>query len=520
MEHPSHHARRAPDRIAIRMAGSGETRTYAQLDAASNRAAHLFRGLGIGADGHVAALLENRPEFLEIYWACQRAGIHFTAISRYLGAEEVAYIARDCGARAFIASPATGPAATAAAATLAPDVARFAMGGALPGFASWEAALSARPATPVADESKGHPMLYSSGTTGRPKGVKRPYAPEPIEGAHPLVRLILKDMGAMTEDSVYLSPAPLYHAAPLAACATAQSLGAEVVVMEKFEPEGFLRAVAAHRASHAQLVPTMFVRMLKAPPEVRAAHDLSSLRCAVHAAAPCPVDVKRAMIDWWGPILLEYYAGTEGNGVAIATSGDWLAHPGTVGRSMIGGVRIVGEDGRELPRGQVGDVYFDAGIPFEYHNDPEKTARAHHPEGWSTLGDVGWLSADGFLHLTDRRAYTIISGGVNVYPQETEDRLLMHPAVRDAAVFGVPDEDLGEAVKAVVQLLDPTRAGPEMAAELIGWCRAALSGIKTPRSVDFRDDMPRTETGKLLKRRLKDEYWPAPAPAPRAGDAA
>ena len=509
MSHIHIQAARTPDRLAIEMAGSGQTMTFGELENRSNQAAQAFRALGVEQGDHVAILLENRIEFFELIFAAQRAGIYFTAVSRYLSGDEASYIVRDCGAKVFIASSETAKTALGVKATLGPDVNCFMLGAEADGFAQWEPFLASFPADRIADETKGHPMLYSSGTTGRPKGIKRPFSPEPIEGAHPMMDVVCLKMGGMTEDSVYLSPAPLYHSAPLAVASTALMYGAKVVVMEKFTPEDFLAAVERFRITHTQVVPTMFVRMLKLPPELRAKYDLSTLTCAIHVAAPCPVEIKHQMIDWWGPILVEYYGGTEGNGVTICTSQEWLKNPGTVGRSLLGHVHITDEDGARMKAGEIGNVYFDAGLAFSYHNDPEKTAEAHHPEGWSTLGDVGYLNQDGYLFLTDRRAYTIISGGVNVYPQETEDRLITHPLVADAAVFGVPDGDLGEVVKAVVQLMDPDGASAALETSLIDWCRALLSPIKCPKSIDFRVDMPRTETGKLLKRKLKDEYWAA-----------
>ncbi len=507
MGHIYKQAASRPGQPAIVMAGSGLTMSFQELEDRSNQAAHALRALGVGQAGHVAILMENRPEFFEVMFAAQRAGIYLTAISSYLGADEVAYILQDCGAQVFITTPAQAATAAGACAGLDPAVACFMLDEAAEGFREWTPFRSGFPTTRLTDEAKGHPMLYSSGTTGRPKGIKRDFVPEPIEGGHPVMELVCLKMAGMNQNSVYLSPAPLYHAAPLAATATALMYGATVVVMTKFTPESFLAAAEHYQATHTQMVPTMFLRLLKLPEEQRNAYDLSHLKCAIHAAAPCPTEVKTQMIDWWGPILLEYYAGTEGNGVTICTSQEALAHPGTVGKSLIGPLHIVDEDGTELPPGAVGNVFFDGGLSFSYHNDPEKTAQAHHPKGWSTLGDVGYVNDEGYLFLTDRRAYTIISGGVNVYPQETEDRLLMHPAVQDAAVFGVRDDDLGEAVKAVVQLMDPTQASPALAAELIAWCRARLSGIKSPKTVDFRTQMPRTETGKLMKRKLKDEYW-------------
>ncbi|RED18180.1 acyl-CoA synthetase [Pontivivens insulae] len=505
MSHIYQHAERTPDKIAIEMVGSGATRTYRQLDDASNRGAQALRALGIEQGDHIAVLLENRPELLEIYFACQRAGVYFTAISRYLGADEAGYIVSDCGAKIFIASDQTIEAARPIAADQ--SLRCFTVDIAQDDFESWQALCDPLPTTRIRDEAKGHYMLYSSGTTGRPKGIKRVFDGGPIEGIHPMMQVVCLQMGGMDENSTYLSPAPLYHSAPLAVASSALMYGARVVIMEKFAPDAFLSALEDYEITHTQVVPTMFVRLLKLPDATRTRNDVSKLTCAIHVAAPCPIEVKKAMIEWWGPILIEYYGGTEGNGVTICDTVDWLAHPGTVGKPLLGRVVIVDETGSPLPNGQTGDVYFDAGLKFSYHNDPEKTAAAHHPEGWSTLGDVGYLDADGFLHLTDRRAFTIITGGVNVYPQETEDRLIMHPLVRDAAVFGIPDPDLGEAVHAVVELLAPADAPADIDSQLAQWCRAALSGIKCPRSIEFTPALPRTETGKLMKRVLRDAYY-------------
>jgi acyl-CoA synthetase (AMP-forming)/AMP-acid ligase II len=383
-----------------------------------------------------------------------------------------------------------------------------------PGFRSWSEALAAQPETAIADEVAGQDMLYSSGTTGRPKGIKRALDALPFDQPHPRLRVLCADVCGMAADSVYLSPAPLYHAAPLRFNLMSGFLGGTSVIMEAFDAEEFLHLVEHHRVTETQLVPTMFVRMLKLPEDVRRRHDLSSLRHAVHAAAPCPVDVKQQMLDWWGPILVEYYAGSEGNGVTVCTSEQWRTHRGSVGRAVVGTVKIVDEHDRELPPGGIGTVYFADGSPFEYHNDPERTQHAFNSRGWSTLGDVGYLDADGYLYLTDRKAYMIITGGVNVYPRETEDALIAHPEVADVAVLGVPDEEMGEQVKAVVQPRDMTRAGPALAAELIAFCRQRLSPIKCPRSVDFEPELPRTPTGKLMKRLLRDRYW-RPATAPR-----
>jgi long-chain acyl-CoA synthetase len=371
-------------------------------------------------------------------------------------------------------------------------------------------ALAAAPNTPIADEAVGLDMLYSSGTTGLPKGVKAPFRGEPLGWIMPLMTVLGEKMCGMTEESVYLSPAPLYHAAPLRFGMLCGSIGATTIVMQKFDAERFLEAIETHRVTHAQVVPTMFVRLLKLPEAIRDARDVSSLRAVVHAAAPCPQDVKAAIIAWWGPILLEYYAGTEANGLTIIDTSQWLAHRGSVGRSFIGSIKILGEDveAEPLPAREIGQIYFADGPRFAYLNAPEKTAQAHNSKGWSTLGDVGYVDEEGYLYLTDRKSFTIISGGVNVYPQETENVLVGHPAVLDVAVFGVPDEEMGEQIKAVVQAAPGFPSSAALGESLMAYCKERLSAIKCPRSVDFIDEMPRTPTGKLFKRTLRDAYWP------------
>jgi len=508
MLHPSHHARTQPDKIVYRMAGSGKTLSYRELDDASNRGAQLLRALGLGPGDHMALLFENSLRFFEICWAAQRSGIYYTAISTYLVPDEIAYIVGDCGAKVFVVSDALGAVAEKLAPLLPAGAVRYMSGAVAPGWASWDAALAAQPPTPVADEIVGYDMLYSSGTTGRPKGVKPQFKNEPLGTLSPLLQLLVQKMCGVNEASVYLSPAPLYHAAPLRFNMMVGALGGTSVIMERFDPEDYLRLAEKHRCTQTQLVPTMFVRMLKLPDAVRAKYDVSSLKAAVHAAAPCPVEVKQKMIDWWGPIFIEYYAGTEANGVTIADTAEWLAHRGTVGRPLVGRIHIVGADEEECPTGEVGQVYFSGGPAFAYHNDPVKTKTAYNDKGWSSLGDMGYLDADGYLYLTDRKAYTIISGGVNVYPREAENVLVNHPAVADVAVFGVPNDEMGEEVKAVVQAAPGFAPGPDLAGELIAFCRARLSSIKCPRSIDFRAELPRTPTGKLLKRLLRDEYWP------------
>ena len=507
MTHPSIHARTHPDKIAYRMAGSGKAITYRELDELSNQGAHLFRKLGLKAGDHIALLMENRLAFMEICWAAQRSGLYYTAISRYLTQDEIAYIVKDCGARVFITTPkcheqVRGLVGQADAPLL------FMMDEPAEGFRSYDREAIVQPTTPISDEVAGYDMLYSSGTTGRPKGIKKAFDAQAIDQPNPFLRLLCATMCGMNADTVYLSPAPLYHAAPLRFNMMATILGGTSIIMESFDAEQFLKLVERHKVTQSQLVPTMFVRMLKLPDEVRSRYDVSSLRGAIHAAAPCPVEVKAKMIEWWGPILIEYYAGSEGNGVTVSTSQDWLTHRGTVGRAVVGKVKILDENDREQPVGEVGTVYFADAPVFTYHNDPDKTARAYNARGWSTLGDVGYLDDEGFLYLTDRKSYMIISGGVNIYPQETEDVLITHPDVADVAVFGVPNEEMGEEVKAVVQPHDMARAGKALEEQLILFCKQHLSPIKCPRSVDFETELPRTPTGKLVKRHLRDKYWP------------
>jgi len=507
MTHPSLHAVTTPDKIAYRMAGSDQTITFAALDAQSNQAAHLFRAAGAATGGHIALLLENCLDFMVICWAAQRAGLHYTAISRFLKADEIAFILADSGAQILIVSPTTSP--SLAGANLPAALKIFCTGTAPPGTESWSEALAAYPEGPIPDETAGADMLYSSGTTGRPKGVKQTLRGLPIITINPLLKVLGCDMCGMDQNTIYLTPAPLYHAAPLRFSMLAAAIGATTLIMEKFDPETFLQLIDQHHVTHTQCVPTMFVRLLKLPPETRAAASLASLKGAIHAAAPCPPDVKEAMIAWWGEILLEYYAGTEGNGVTIISSRDWLTHRGSVGRAAVGEIKILDpETGVPLPLGKTGNIYFAGGPAFEYHNNQTATAAAHTPEGWSTLGDIGHLDAENYLYLTDRKAYTIISGGVNIYPQEAEDILITHPAVMDAAVFGIPDPEMGERVHAVVQPIDAAAAGPALAAELIAHCQAKLSSLKCPRTIDFEPELPRTPTGKLLKRLLKARYWP------------
>ena len=491
------------------MAGSGAALSHGELEKGSARLARWFVDHGLAPGDGVALLADNSARLFEVYWAALRCGLVLTAVNHHLTPAEVAYIVRDCGAKALVVAGSLGPLAAAVGEEV-PEVAlRLAYGGPVAGFADYAAALDGVADTPLADEPAGALMLYSSGTTGRPKGVRPPMPERRIddpEPPSPFTRLY-----GFTAETVYLSAGPLYHAAPLRFSVLIQELGGTVVVMERFDAEGALAAIERYRATHSQWVPTMFVRMLKLPPEVRERYDVSSMRVAIHAAAPCPVDVKRAMIGWWGPVIHEYYAATEAVGITFIDSAQWLEHPGSVGRAGLGVVRIADpETGELLPAGRVGTIYFERrdGPLFTYHNDPEKTQASRHPEhgDWGTTGDLGYLDEDGWLYLTDRKAFMIISGGVNIYPRDAEDALALHPAVLDVAVIGVPDAEMGEAVLAVVQPAPDVEPGPELELELIAHTRTHIAAFKAPRRVVFTDDMPRTPTGKLVKQKLRDRY--------------
>lgn len=511
--HPIQHAQMRPDHPAVIMAGSGETITYRDLDEAANRIAHWLRAQGLQAGDTIAVLMENSPRYYEIFWASQRSGLILVPISTHLTASEVAYILDDSDARLLITTRLFGPLVQQMQ-TQGMKLPLLTYGANIEGGgeSSAERLLFACPDAPIADQSAGRLMLYSSGTTGRPKGiVPAPPADPAVEAGTPLMMLAVHGFHFPADGtSMYLSPAPLYHAAPLGWSTTVHRLGGTVVVMEKFDPEGALAAIEKFRITESQWVPTHFVRLLKLPEDVRSRYDLFSHQHAIHAAAPCPAAVKHAMLEWWGPIIWEYYAGSEGNGMTMVGAQEWLAHPGTVGRAILGTVHICSDgqdgDGAEVPAGEEGVIYFESPHPFAYHKDDAKTSEATHPRGWTTLGDIGRLDAEGFLYLTDRRSNMIISGGVNIYPQEIENLLLGHPKVMDAAVIGAPDAEMGECVVAVVQPVDMGDAGDALAAELREFLADKLAKMKLPRLFDFRAELPREANGKLYKRKLKEEF--------------
>jgi len=511
MTYPGHWAQRQPDTPAIIMAGSGAQVSFAELESAANRGAQLLRSLGLARGDAFVLWSGNNPRFLEIAWAMKRSGLYMVPVAAKLNAAEAAYIIRDCGARVLIIDSTLPHAADlhGRLAQLCPAVAHaYTINGDLPGSNRWEDACAAQPDTLVADPASGRPLLYSSGTTGKPKGIKIPLEDGPFDTPPPFAPLMAHRYGAAPQTSFVLS-APLYHSGPLAMAMSEQSLGASVLLFEKFDAEAMLQAIERYRPARGQFVPTMFIRMLKLPAAVRRRYDVSSLRVAIHSAAPCPVDTKRAMIDWWGPILEEIYGGTENAGSTMISSHEWLRKPGSVGRVARGSIHICDDDGRELAVGETGTVYFDCGASFEYLGDAGSTAGARHPRhaAWSTFGDIGRVDGDGYLFLSDRRAFMIIAGGVNIYPQEAEDVLVAHPEVADVVVFGVPDPDMGEQVKAVVEPVDWARAGAALEAELIAFCRARLAGLKCPKSVDFERRLPRDDAGKLAKHALRARYW-------------
>jgi len=502
-------AQEKADIPAIIMAETGDLLSFSEFDQRSSRAAHLLRSLGLNRLDHYAVFMENNIYYPEVCGAGERSGLYYTCINSYLTADELAYILNNSTSKIVFTSIAKAKVLEEAL-KQCPGISQcFVVDGEYPGdiFESYSAATESFPGTPIDDESLGTSMLYSSGTTGRPKGIIRPL-PDNIPDEQLPVYSFLQNLWQYRENMIYLSPAPLYHAAPQGAVGLTIRSGGTVVIMERFDAENYLDYLFKYKVTHSQLVPTMFSRFLKLPEKVRAQADTSSLEIVIHAAAPCPKKVKEDMIAWWGPIIHEYYGATEGLGFTACNSEEWLAHKGTVGKVLLGEIAILEEDGSHSPQGEPGEIWFKTATEFSYFNDPEKTREATSADGsMTTVGDIGYLDDDGYLYLTDRSTFMIISGGINIYPQETEDLLITHPKITDAAVFGVPNEDFGEEVKAVVQLMEGIEESETIVLELMAYCAENLSAQKCPRSIDFEDELPRLPTGKLYKRILKDRYW-------------
>ncbi len=511
--HPSCHARTTPDRLALVLADTGETLTYRQLDEGSNRIAQLLRARGLKPGDRIGLMMRNGPEFPQVYWGATRSGLHVTLLSTHLKPDEASYILNDAGARALIVSASLGETPRVLVAerkVRIPQVASIfhAERDGIAGAEALSEAMAAMPTGPIADEISGCHLLYSSGTTGRPKGIAVTFTPGPIDEVNSFEGSAAMYQGF--EPLVALNVGPLYHAAPLSSMVLTQRVGGTFVTLRKFSAEAVLGAIEQYRVNQSQFVPTMFVRMLALPDAVRLKYDVSSLKVAIHAAAPCPVEIKRRMIDWWGPILFEYYASSEGVGSTGITSQEWLRKPGSVGRAVMGILHICDDDGRELPAHEPGLIYYEApeGRRINYLNDPEKTRQATHPDhtNWFTVGDIGRLDEDGYLFLTDRKDFMIISGGVNIYPQAIEDCLIVHPKVADAAVIGVANADYGEEVKAIIEPKNWAEAGPELEADLRAWCAHRISAVTAPRSYEFVRELPRIPSGKLAKHELRTLY--------------
>lgn len=508
--YPGTWAKQFPDKAAVINAGSGEALSYRELDERSNQLAQLMWNRGLRPGDHMAIFMENNLRFFEVVWAGLRSGLYVTTVNRYLTAEEAGYIVDNCEAQVLVTSLHLADIA-ADLRPFAPHCSSWLMtDGVIAGYEPFEATIAAMPTAPLPDEPAGQYMLYSSGTTGRPKGIIRPPLPNKIHEDAGAVGALQRGLWGFDEQTIYLSPAPLYHSAPIGFCTAVIALGGTVIMLPRFSEATALSAIEHYGVTHSQWVPTMFTRMLKLPPEQRQGYDLSSHKVAIHAAAPCPRGIKEQMFDWWGPIIYEYYGGTELNGLTHCGPQDWLEHPGTVGKPVLGTLHVCDDDGKELATGESGLIYFELPeMPFAYHNDSEKTKSSQHPShaNWSALGDVGYVDEDGFLFLTDRATFMIISGGVNIYPQEIEDTLIMHSKIADVAVVGVPDEEMGEAVKAVVQLAEGTSPNDAVTAELMAYAREHIAHYKCPKSIDYMEELPRLPTGKLYKRLIKDRYW-------------
>jgi long-chain acyl-CoA synthetase len=493
--------------VAVVVAGSGESVTYRELDERSMRLARRLRAHGLRPGGHVAVMLENQARWFEVFWATMRSGLYFAPINWHLDPAETAAMIEHCDATALITSSELADVARSLGARRLSGVTlRLVMDGDLVGYSGYEEATASQPAQPLDDERQGEVMFYSSGTTGRPKALEPPLTGVRFGERPNALAALLQAQWGFGADTVFLTAAPMYHAGPTGFAACVQRLGGTVVVMEEFDAARALEVIEHHRVTHALFVPHHFTQLLRLDEAARSKHDLTSLRAVIHGTAICPIDVKERMIDWWGKILHEYYVGSEGSSFTLVSPDDWLEHKGTVGKPLTGSVHILGDDESACAVGETGQIWFETGAQFEYHKDPEATRAAFNDRGWSTLGDIGHVDADGFLYVTDRVTNLIHRGGVRIHPQEIETVMGTHDAVADVAVIGVPDPELGEQVKAVVQVVDGVAADDALAVDLLAHCGAHLDDFKCPCSVDFVDALPRLPTGKLLKREVREGY--------------
>lgn len=502
--HPFIHSTATPDKPAVIVGDA--TLTYAELDTFSRRLAAALFATGIARGDTIAIMTPNCTSFFVIAWAAQRSGLYYVPLGYHLRASEIAYVLADSGAKAFFVADKFAMQALEALAALKEKAPALLVGvgsrlADMPCFGE----MIATQRQPLSGDVEGGDLLYTSGTTGRPKGVKRALDFAPLGSD---VRRVtrLRELFEMDQDTVFYTPAPVYHAAPLRFAMTVLRLGGTLVLTERFDPETALHVLVDHRVTHSQWVPTMFVRLLRLSDEQRAAYHAPAHRKAIHSGAPCSAQVKRGMIDWWGPILHEYYSGTESVGFTHVTSQEWLRHPGTVGRPWGCQIHVLGEDDIELAPGEIGNIYFEGKSGLSYHNDAEKTRQAHSRQGWATMGDIGHVNEDGYLFLSDRKNFVIVSGGVNIYPKEIEETIEANPDVFEAAVFGLPDPEYGEIVQAVVQLHEDCEASPDLAAALFAAVKAKLASYKCPKYLAFEKDFPRLPNGKLQKHVLRDRY--------------
>lgn len=509
--YPGYWVKTQADKPAAIDSETGESISYRELDDRSMQLAQLMYEKGLRRGDHLALFMENNLRYFEIAWAAFRSGLYFTPVNRYLTADEAAYIINDCEASVLVSSFYLKDTAEALLPLLVKEnITCLMTEKAIHGYQSYETEIGQYEATALEEEPLGTYMMYSSGSTGRPKGIVHRLPSRTVDNyPEPGVAIFRKFWG-FDESSIFLSTAPNYHSAPILFSMQTQRLGGTVVMMPRFDAEKALEAVERYKVTHSQWVPTMFNRILKLPDDKRLQYNLSTMRCAIHGAAPCPKHVKQKIIEWWGPIICEYYSASEATGQTHITSQEWLKKPGSVGKANLGVLHICDEDGIELPAGESGTVYFELpALPFSYKNDANKTKSTQHPEheNWGAVGDVGFVDEDGYLFLNDRSNFMIISGGVNIYPQEIEDALLTHIKVADVAVFGVPNEEMGEEVKAIVQLEEPSEASEELAVELTDYVRGIIAHYKCPKSIEFMAQLPRLETGKLYKKPLKEKYW-------------